>query len=79
MTITVSRLLDFNGTVISKLERIREKGNSRGGTEEKNEKPGPSSQMALHTDRTTNSRPELLKGKQYLVKRPQSGLDTKTY
>jgi hypothetical protein len=32
-----------------------------------------------HRDRTTNSRPELLKRKQYLVKRPQSGLDTKTY
>jgi hypothetical protein len=37
------------------------------------------SERELHRDRTTNSRPKLLKRKQYLVKRPQSGLDTKTY
>jgi hypothetical protein len=32
-----------------------------------------------HRDRTTNPRPKLLKRKQYLVIRPQSGLATKTY
>jgi hypothetical protein len=38
-----------------------------------------SAERAPHKDRTTNSRPKLLKRKRYLVKRPQSGLDTKTY
>jgi hypothetical protein len=38
-----------------------------------------SSKRAPHRDRTTNSRPKLLKMKQYLVKRPQSGLENKTY
>jgi hypothetical protein len=42
-------------------------------------RPGLSSERALHRDRTTNCRLKLLKGKQYLVKRPQNGLDTKTY
>jgi hypothetical protein len=37
-----------------------------------------SSERAPHRDRA-NSRPKLLKRKQYLVKRPQSGLDTKIY
>jgi hypothetical protein len=34
---------------------------------------------ALHGDKTTNFRPKHLKRKQYLVKHPQSGLDSKTY
>jgi hypothetical protein len=38
-----------------------------------------SSERTPHKDRTTNSRPKLLKRKQYLVKRSQSGIDTKTY
>jgi hypothetical protein len=42
-------------------------------------RPRLSSERAPHRDRTTNSRPKILKRKQYLVKRPQSGLDTKTY
>jgi hypothetical protein len=41
------------------------------------DRPGLSSARAPHRDRTTNSRPTLLKRKQYLVTRPQSGLDTK--
>jgi hypothetical protein len=40
---------------------------------------GLSSERAPHRDRTTNSRPKLLKRMQYLVKRPQSWLDIKTY
>jgi hypothetical protein len=40
---------------------------------------GLSSERASHRDRTTNSRPRLLKKKQYLVKRPRNGLDTKTF
>jgi hypothetical protein len=43
------------------------------------ERPGLSSERAPHRERTINSRPKLLKRKQYLVKRPQSGLATKTY
>jgi hypothetical protein len=43
------------------------------------DRPGLSSERAPHRDRTANSRPKLLKRKQNLVKRPQSGLDTKTY
>jgi hypothetical protein len=43
------------------------------------DRPGLSSERAPHRDRKTNSRPKLLKRKQYLVKRPQSGLNTKTY
>jgi hypothetical protein len=43
------------------------------------DRPGFSSERAPHRDKTTNSRPKHLKRKQYLVKRPQSGLDTKTY
>jgi hypothetical protein len=43
------------------------------------DRPGLLSERAPHRDRTTNSRPKLLKRKHYLVKRPQSGLDTKTY
>jgi hypothetical protein len=37
------------------------------------------SERAPHRDKTTNSRLKHLRRKQYLVKRPQSGLDTKTY
>jgi hypothetical protein len=43
------------------------------------DRPGLSSERAPHRHRTTNSRPKLLKRKRYLVKRPQSGLDIKTY
>jgi hypothetical protein len=43
------------------------------------DRPSLSSERVPQRDRTTNSRPKLLKRKQYLVKRPQSGLDTKTY
>jgi hypothetical protein len=43
------------------------------------DRPSLSSERAPHRDTTTNSRPKLLQRKQYLVKRPQSGLDTKTY
>jgi hypothetical protein len=43
------------------------------------DRPGFSSERAPHRDRTTNSRPKLLKRKQYLVKCPQSWLDTKTF
>jgi hypothetical protein len=43
------------------------------------DRPGLSSERAPHSERTTNFRPKLLKRKQYLVKRPQNGLDTKTY
>jgi hypothetical protein len=40
----------------------------------------PASRQRGHSkEMTTNSRPKLLKRKQNLVKRPQSGLDTKTY
>jgi hypothetical protein len=42
-------------------------------------RPSLSSKRAPHRDRTRNSRPKHLKRKQYLVKRPQSGLDAKTY
>jgi hypothetical protein len=38
---------------------------------------GLSSERAPHRDRTTNSRPKHLKRKQYLFRRPQSGLDTR--
>jgi hypothetical protein len=41
-------------------------------------RPGLSSERAPHRDRTTNSRHKLLIRKKYPVKRPQSGLDTKT-
>jgi hypothetical protein len=43
------------------------------------DRPGLSSETAPQRDKTTNSRPKHLKRKQYLVKRPQSGLDAKTY
>jgi hypothetical protein len=43
------------------------------------DRPGLSSERAPYRDRTRNSRPKLLKRKQYVVKRPQSGLDTKTH
>jgi hypothetical protein len=43
------------------------------------DRPGLSSDRARHRDRTTNSRPELLKRKHYLVKHRQIGLDTKTF
>jgi hypothetical protein len=40
---------------------------------------GLMSERTHHKDRTTDFRPKFLKRKQYLVKHPQSGLDTKTY
>jgi hypothetical protein len=43
------------------------------------DRPGISSNGAPYRYRTTNSRPKLLKRKHYLVKCPQSGLNTKTY
>jgi hypothetical protein len=43
------------------------------------ERPGLSSERAPDRDKTTNSRPNHLKRKQYLVKRPQSGLEAKTH
>jgi hypothetical protein len=43
------------------------------------DRPGLTSERASHRDRTTNSRPKLLKRKKYLVEHPQSALDTKTY
>jgi hypothetical protein len=43
------------------------------------DRPGLSSERAPHRDRRTNSRHKHLKRKKYLVKRPQSGLDVKTY
>jgi hypothetical protein len=43
------------------------------------DRPGLSSERSSHRDRATNSRPKLMKRKEYLVKRPQSGLNTKTY
>jgi hypothetical protein len=42
-------------------------------------KPGLSSEREPHRDKTTNFRSKHLKGKQYLVNRSQSELDTKTY
>jgi hypothetical protein len=44
-----------------------------------NDRPDLLSERAPQRDSTTNSRPKVLKRKQYLVKRPQSGLDTETY
>jgi hypothetical protein len=43
------------------------------------DRPGLSSERAPHKDNTTHFRPKHLKRKQHLVKRPQSGLDTRTY
>jgi hypothetical protein len=42
-------------------------------------RPGLSSEKAPRRDKTTNFTPKHLTRKQYLLKRPQSGLDTKTY